>query len=111
MSDEQPTALEIYNSYIKNVSELVDQTYEVAKTKAKIEFLDEKYIPSYLHLSMENELLACQDIINNVYYLLMNYGDIMYTGYTDLEILRNYIKHQGVLKPKNDGRWVKITPS
>ncbi len=37
--------------------------------------------------------------------------DIMYTGYTDLEILRNYIKHQGVLNPKNDGRWVKITPS
>ncbi len=37
--------------------------------------------------------------------------DLMYTGFTDLEVLRNYIKHQGVLNPKNDGRWVKVSPS
>jgi 5'-nucleotidase len=37
--------------------------------------------------------------------------DLMYTGYTDLEVLRNYIKRLGTLNPKNDGRWVKVSPS
>ena len=37
--------------------------------------------------------------------------DMMYTGYTDIDVLRTYIKDKKVLNPKNDGRWVKITPS
>jgi 5'-nucleotidase/UDP-sugar diphosphatase len=37
--------------------------------------------------------------------------DILYTGYSDLDVLRNYIKEKRILDPKNDGRWVKITPS
>ncbi len=37
--------------------------------------------------------------------------NILYTGYTDLEVLTNYVRHQGTLSPRNDGRWVKVSPS
>jgi 5'-nucleotidase/UDP-sugar diphosphatase len=37
--------------------------------------------------------------------------DLLYTGYTDLDLLREYIKMKKVLNPKNDGRWVKLSAS
>ncbi len=37
--------------------------------------------------------------------------DLLYTGYTDLDVLRDYIRDKKVLDPKNDGRWVKVSPS
>jgi len=36
---------------------------------------------------------------------------ILYTGRLDREVLSDYIRHMKVLKPANDGRWVKVEGS
>jgi 5'-nucleotidase/UDP-sugar diphosphatase len=37
--------------------------------------------------------------------------DILYTGYTDLDVLTKYVEEHSPLAPTNDARWVKITAS
>jgi 2',3'-cyclic-nucleotide 2'-phosphodiesterase (5'-nucleotidase family) len=37
--------------------------------------------------------------------------DFNYTGYQDIDCLRQYIQEKGTLDPVNDGRWVKVDTS
>jgi len=40
-----------------------------------------------------------------------NSEDFLYTGYQDIDCLREYIRQKQTLDPKNDGRWVKVESS
>jgi 2',3'-cyclic-nucleotide 2'-phosphodiesterase (5'-nucleotidase family) len=40
-----------------------------------------------------------------------NPEDFNYTGFQDIDCLREYVRTKGTLNPKNDGRWVKVESS
>jgi 5'-nucleotidase len=35
--------------------------------------------------------------------------NILFTGYRDLDCLREYIRKKGTIEARNDGRWVKVS--